>query len=566
VAEPCRILVLQGPEGSTELTLDRPLNACEIVRSRDLADAIHKLREQHFDGILGDPSCGDSLAGLVELLQASRIFQALPDGVAILDRNMRVLWANPMFESWCGGPATGKSLPELLWSPQTQPPSPFPFTTTPSKITTFRLACDHRYLELRIGPLAPDSDCQLLCLGRDITAETQRQQKLDALHKAGLELAGLSTEHIADMSVEERIELLKSNIRRFTRDLLQYEVVEIRLLDPETGRLEPLLEEGMTPEAAQRVLFARPAGNGVTGYVAAMGVGVLCPDTACDPRYLQGAAGAHSSLTVPLIYQQKVVGTFNVESPKLNTFTEEDLQFAEIFCREIAFALHNLELLNAEMRNAATRSCEAVSREVAMPADDILAASTSLIERYIGHDQELSEKLKKIISGVRTIKLVIQKVGEEMTPRRCMPGEPEPERPRLKGLRVLVADDDERVRRSANGLLGRFGCIVDTARDGHEALAMSKLSTYDAIIADIRLPDMTGYDFFRKLHEAQPQAQVILMTAYGYDPSHSIVKARQEGMKHVLYKPFRIDQLLDALNHANAASATLPRPAAVSKN
>jgi CheY-like chemotaxis protein len=160
---------------------------------------------------------------------------------------------------------------------------------------------------------------------------------------------------------------------------------------------------------------------------------------------------------------------------------------------------------------------------------------------------------------------VIQKVGEEMGPRRCMPGEPEPPRPRLKGLRVLVADDDERVRKSAHGLLGRFGCIVDTARDGHEALTMSKLSTYDAIIADIRLPDMTGYDFFRKLQEAQPQAQVILMTAYGYDPSHSIVKARQEGMKHVLYKPFRIDQLLDALNHANTESSPPSRPAAVAK-
>src|SRR5439155_14120735 len=145
------------------------------------------------------------------------------------------------------------------------------------------------------------------------------------------------------------------------------DVVEIRLLDPETGRLEPLLEEGMMPEAAQRVLHARPAGNGVTGYVASMGVGVVCPDTAADPRYLEGARGAHSSLTVPLIYQQRVIGTFNVESPKVNAFSDEDLQFAEIFCREIAFALHTLELLNAEMRNAATRSCEAVSREVAMP-------------------------------------------------------------------------------------------------------------------------------------------------------------------------------------------------------
>ena len=47
----------------------------------------------------------------------------------------------------------------------------------------------------------------------------------------------------------------------------------------------------------------------------------------------------------------------------------------------------------------------------------------------------------------------------------------------------------------------------------------------------------------------QPKARVVLMTAYGYDASHSIVRARQEGLRCVLYKPFRVDQLLDALEN-----------------
>jgi CheY-like chemotaxis protein len=126
-----------------------------------------------------------------------------------------------------------------------------------------------------------------------------------------------------------------------------------------------------------------------------------------------------------------------------------------------------------------------------------------------------------------------------------------------------VADNDERVRRSAHGLLGRFGCVVETARDGREALTMARLSTYDVILADIRLPDMSGYEVFHNLQTAQPRAKVILMTAYGYDPSHSIVKARQEGLRHVLYKPFRVDQLLDALETAepSAKSANPASPA-----
>src|SRR5207248_1701232 len=99
-----------------------------------------------------------------------------------------------------------------------------------------------------------------------------------------------------------------------------------------------------------------------------------------------------------------------------------------------------------------------------------------------------------------------------------------PAPPALKGLRVLVADNDDRVRRSAHGLLGRWGCVVETARDAKEALALARLSSYDAVLADIRLPDMNGYEAYRRLREAQPQARVILMTAYGYDPSDSLVK------------------------------------------
>ena len=40
---------------------------------------------------------------------------------------------------------------------------------------------------------------------------------------------------------------------------------------------------------------------------------------------------------------------------------------------------------------------------------------------------------------------------------------------------------------------------------------------------------------------------LILMTGFGYDPSHSIVKARRAGYKSVLYKPFRLDQLLETV-------------------
>src|SRR5207248_1836734 len=131
----------------------------------------------------------------------------------------------------------------------------------------------------------------------------------------------LSAAQLSEMSVEERINLLKKNICHYTHNLLHYDVIEIRLLDRPSGRLEPLLEEGMTADAANRVLYASAEGNGVTGFVAATGKSYLCPDTAVDPLYLEGAQGARSSLTVALtVGDGTVIGTFNVESPQPGGF------------------------------------------------------------------------------------------------------------------------------------------------------------------------------------------------------------------------------------------------------
>jgi CheY-like chemotaxis protein len=547
--------------------LERCQADCDLVRVDSISHGLSLLRTEQFDGVYASTSDPDTWQRAANLLEAEHILEALTDGVALVNADLRIIWANATFEKWCGAPPGGRSFYEALGSPEILGPDYCPFhTALAGKAVTTRLHCrDNRYVELHVTPVC-DLDgkiTQLISLGRDVTAEVQHQQKLDALHQAGRELAALDPEQLAEMSVEERIELLKHNIRRFTHDLLHYDVIEIRLLDRQTGKLEPLLDEGMTPEAAQRVLNAKAEGNGVTGFVAATGKSYNCPDTATDPLYIEGARGARSSLTVPLIVHDQVIGTFNVESPHVNAFGENDLKFAEIFSREIASTLHTLELLSAEKRSTATQSIEAIGREVALPVDEILAAATTVLDRWIGHEPEMADKLRQILASARSIKQCIQKVGEDLAPARPSASPAVDGHPQLKGLRVLVADNDERVRRSAHGILGRFGCIVETARDGREALTMARLSTYDAILTDIRLPDMSGYEVFHSLREAQPQAKVILMTAYGYDPSHAIVKCRQEGLRFVLYKPFRVDQLLDALaNSEPPDNPANPKPPA----
>jgi CheY-like chemotaxis protein len=562
VSERPRILVFDTgtPPG------DPPQNGAEwdVVRVSDTTEGLARLRSEPFAGVFIDARDPTTWERLGRLFQSDSLLDSLSEGVAVVDLQLQVRSANRTFQEWCDGSPIGRGFYEALRSPQILGPdfSPFHTALADNRTVFTRLhAARNLYLELFVTPVADfgGKPSHLICLARDVTASMLQQQKLDALHQAGRELAALSPDQLAEMSVEERVELLKLNIRRFTRDLLHYDVVEVRLLDRSTNRLEPLLQEGMTPDAANRALFAKADGNGVTGFVAATGKSYICADTATDPLYIEGAAGARSSLTVPLTYQDQVIGTFNVESPRLKAFGEDDLQFVEIFCREIAGSLHTLELLSAEKRSTASQSVEAISREVALPVDDILAAATMVLDRYIGHEPEMADKLKQILAAARSIKQRIQKVGENLAP--AVPqGRDAAAHPKLKGLRVLVADSDERVRRSAHSLLGGFGCVVETARDGQEALTMARLSNYDAVLVDIRLPDKSGYEVFCRLRESQQQARVILMTSFGYDPSHAIVKCRQEGLRFVLYKPFRVDQLLDALESPDQAA---PGPTAV---
>ena len=117
----------------------------------------------------------------------------------------------------------------------------------------------------------------------------------------------------------------------------------------------------------------------------------------------------------------QVIGTFNVESPLPRAFTESDLQFLEIFCRDVAAALNTLELLAAEKVTTAAESVEAIHSAVALPVDEILNDAVNVMERYIGHEPEVVERLHRILRNARDIKQVIQKVGQKMAPAEALP-------------------------------------------------------------------------------------------------------------------------------------------------
>jgi CheY-like chemotaxis protein len=521
------------------------------------------------------------------LLPAGVLLDQLPDGAALLNHEFRILWCNRQLreftaqsESERNKPAqseaeriksvslraddwlVGKSFYEAFGAPEIIGPDFCPLHTAlgSGELAKSSLRVGEKtYYEVQARPVVPegsDAPNLLVVSVRDISAEVLQRQKLNAIYQAGLELGDLSLQDILQMSVDDRIDLLKSKILHYTQDLLQFGTVEIRLLDKRTRTLEPLLAVGMDPGAASRALRADPQGNGVTGFVAATGKSYLCEDTQTDPLYLPGAPGARSSLTVPLILHDEILGTFNVESPKPGAFNENDLQFLELFSREVAVAINTFELLAVEKMTTASASTDRILREVASPVDEILNDAACILERYIGHEPIVSERLQRILKHTRNIKQLIQKVGETFAPLPAhAPLMPRQQRPLLRGKRILVVDADETVRIAAHELLGRFGCEVETAHNAEDAFVMVRSFHYDAVIADIRLPDMTGFDCFYQIKQIHEHLPVILMTGFGYDPAHSIVKARQHGLKSVLYKPFRLEQLLTEVEKAVSSPA-----------
>jgi two-component system response regulator GlrR len=107
---------------------------------------------------------------------------------------------------------------------------------------------------------------------------------------------------------------------------------------------------------------------------------------------------------------------------------------------------------------------------------------------------------------------------------------------RMKGLRILVADDDLGIVRSLSEILRSEGCKVTTAQDGREALAKIESQVFDLVLTDVVMPHMDGYELFQEVHRRFPGLPVLMMTAFHYDKDHIIKRSRLIGLEGVIFK------------------------------
>jgi len=113
---------------------------------------------------------------------------------------------------------------------------------------------------------------------------------------------------------------------------------------------------------------------------------------------------------------------------------------------------------------------------------------------------------------------------------------------------VFVIDDDDLVRASIQGLLKSVGLRSETFGAAQEFLRSKRADGPSCLVLDVRLPGVNGLDFQRELAEAGIRIPIIFITGHGDIPMS--VRAMKSGAVEFLTKPFRDQDLLDAIHQA----------------
>src|SRR5262249_48276544 len=83
------------------------LNGVDVLRADSWPGALETLRREPYDAILADLASPGLLDSLRTFARAERILEVVPDGVAVVDFDLKIRWANPTFRSWCIGEPVG---------------------------------------------------------------------------------------------------------------------------------------------------------------------------------------------------------------------------------------------------------------------------------------------------------------------------------------------------------------------------------------------------------------------------------------------------------------------------
>ena len=112
-------------------------------------------------------------------------------------------------------------------------------------------------------------------------------------------------------------------------------------------------------------------------------------------------------------------------------------------------------------------------------------------------------------------------------------------------MKILIADDEERIVDILRKFLEGKGLQVDYALDGKKALDLIKEQNYDIVFLDVNMSELTGFEVTRYAKERKPQTKVIILTGY---PNLGEGIAKYVGADEYLEKPVDLNIIGEIIN------------------
>ena len=113
---------------------------------------------------------------------------------------------------------------------------------------------------------------------------------------------------------------------------------------------------------------------------------------------------------------------------------------------------------------------------------------------------------------------------------------------------ILIADDDESIRRGLEIIFVKNGYEVEIAETGKEALEKAQGRLFNAALLDIRMPDIGGVDLIAPLKKIHPDMAIIMVTAYA--TVETVARALREEVSAFIIKPFNTNEVLARVREA----------------
>ena len=123
----------------------------------------------------------------------------------------------------------------------------------------------------------------------------------------------------------------------------------------------------------------------------------------------------------------------------------------------------------------------------------------------------------------------------------------------MNRLRVLFVDDEEELVSAVVERLELRGFDAEGATSGSKALELIASRTFDAVVADVKMPGLGGLELARDLKLRRPEVNVILLSGHG--SSEDVEEGLRLGVVEYLQKPIDIEVLVEVLERAAAEGA-----------